>query len=327
MLRNTLFHPLVTAFANGMVGLAIALIVLTAPALAKSISGVCPDGSIFIVQRLSSVPCPDAKQVDPNDIPPLNPELLPRPYGWEQFQGRQDPNNPYNVVDSAPSMRLLGGPRQEFPSDRIRQVAAQEQRHVPQMLSPPELAPQASSPLALTSPMRTAPQAPQVTQTNYPSDASDATTFFPAKDLRDLALIVELSQRKAPATFRPRGEAAEESKGLTLRIAYSASFEPRLRSHFSELGGLPPGNVVLFSVVASDTQAFFGNLTFVQSGAVYHPKTQDMRDLGLLQRELGMLREGETLLGYARLPEDMDVTREMDIYWNDRLLTTTLKPS
>ena len=91
-----------------------------APSAAETISGVCPDGSIFIVQRRSAVPCREAKQVDPNDIPPLNPEFLPRPYGWEQFQGRQDPNNPYNVVDTAPSMRPLGGPREVMPRPQLR---------------------------------------------------------------------------------------------------------------------------------------------------------------------------------------------------------------
>ena len=131
--------------------------------------------------------------------------------------------------------------------------------------------------------------------------------------------------------FRPRdsgdSKRVEEAKGLTLRIAYSTSFEPRLRALFTERGGLPPGDVLLFSVVADDTQPFFGNLTFVQAGAVYHPNREDVRDLGLLQSELGMLRDGDTLLGYARLPESMDITREMDIYWNDRLVTAILKPS
>ena len=36
---------------------------------------------------------------------------------------------------------------------------------------------------------------------------------------------------------------------------------------------------------------------------------------------------GEALLGYTRLPEAMDLTREIDIYWNDRLLSTILNPT
>ena len=85
--------------------------------------------------------------------------------------------------------------------------------------------------------------------------------------------------------------------------------------------------MLLFSVVASDPQPFFGNLTFVQAGSVYHPNRDDVRDLGVLRNELGLLRDGDTLLGYARLPEDMDLASEIDIYWNDRLLSAILRPS
>ena len=114
---TTLFNRFSTRHALALV--AGSVLLGSTPAAGKTISGVCPDGSIFIVQRLSAVPCPDAKQVDPNDIPPLNPELLPRPYGWEMFQDRQNPNNPYNVVDSAPSVHNLGGPEPERPRDWV----------------------------------------------------------------------------------------------------------------------------------------------------------------------------------------------------------------
>jgi len=321
MQRNTILNGLARKLvvrSAGVSFLACALLFGGTPSLAKTISGVCPDGSIFIVQSRSAVPCPEAKQVNPNDIPPLNPEFLPRPYGWEQFQGRQDPNNPYNVVDSAPSMQLLDGPKPDGAVDGVRRREARARGSVPQ-------APQSreAAPIHPVEPFQRARVAP--------SSVSSAAPLFPTQELRDLALIVELSQRQAPAMFRPRipdgSERVEGAKGLTLRIAYSASFEPRLRAHFMERGGLPHGDVLLFSVVANDTQPFFGNLTFVQAGAVYHPSREDVRDLGLLQNEFGLMRDGDTLLGYARLPGNMDVTREMDIYWNDRLLTAILKPS
>src|SRR5881397_3359186 len=81
---------------------AIAALCAAAPA-AAAISGVCPDGSIFIVQSPDAIPCREAKRVDPQDLPPLQPELLPRPYGWERFNRLADPNNPYNLVDTPPS--------------------------------------------------------------------------------------------------------------------------------------------------------------------------------------------------------------------------------
>src|SRR5688572_33261975 len=79
----------------------ITALLFAAPA-AAGISGVCPDGSIFIVQSADTIPCRDAKRVDPTDVPPLQPELLPRPYGWERFNRLADPNNPYNLVDAPP---------------------------------------------------------------------------------------------------------------------------------------------------------------------------------------------------------------------------------
>jgi hypothetical protein len=63
--------PLPVAIATAV------LLLCAASAGARTITGVCPDGSIFIVQR-----------------------ALPRPYGWERFNQETDPNNPYNIVDS-----------------------------------------------------------------------------------------------------------------------------------------------------------------------------------------------------------------------------------
>jgi hypothetical protein len=72
-----------------------------------SIAGVCPDGSAFVVQRKADIPCKEAKLVDPSDIPPLRPELLPRPYPWLVDQQARNPNNPYNLVDTAEKIREL----------------------------------------------------------------------------------------------------------------------------------------------------------------------------------------------------------------------------
>ena len=66
---------------------------------------MCPDGSIFVVQRPESIPCANAKQVEPGEVPPLKPELLPRPYAWEVFNQQQNPNNPYNLIDAARQVR------------------------------------------------------------------------------------------------------------------------------------------------------------------------------------------------------------------------------
>jgi hypothetical protein len=101
---------------------ALALLLSGAPA-AAAISGVCPDGSIFIVQSPDAIPCREAKRVDPQDLPPLQPELLPHPYGWERFNRLSDPNNPYNLVDS-PSHAAVAPPAPaQAPPTQVATVA------------------------------------------------------------------------------------------------------------------------------------------------------------------------------------------------------------
>ena len=96
-----------------MYGIPLALVILlTIPLLpdlasAESLAGVCPDGSAFIVQKEADIPCARAKLVAPSDLPPLRPELLPRPYKWMVDQEARDPRNPYNLVDEAQRIREL----------------------------------------------------------------------------------------------------------------------------------------------------------------------------------------------------------------------------
>lgn len=78
---------------------------------AESLSGVCPDGSFFIVQSLEDVPCARAKLVDPADLPPIRPQLLARPYTWYVDQQARDPNNPYNLLEAAEKIREARLPR------------------------------------------------------------------------------------------------------------------------------------------------------------------------------------------------------------------------
>ena len=106
-----------------------AAIALAAPA-AASITGVCLDGSIFIVQRLEAVPCREHKLVDPSDVPPVKPQYLPRPYGWEKFNRRNDPNNPYNLIQSPPPIpAATTAPSREEPT---AQEAEPSEIRVPQ---------------------------------------------------------------------------------------------------------------------------------------------------------------------------------------------------
>ena len=68
------------------------------------------------------------------------------------------------------------------------------------------------------------------------------------EDARDLALIIELSQQRAPAAFA-RGERGAPT--LAVRVAPSAAFEARLRDAWSRRGRTLAGPVVLFSARAA----------------------------------------------------------------------------
>lgn len=291
-------HRGVGAWGGLWAGAAALCLPLVAAPVRAGISGVCPDGSIFIVQRPELIPCSRSKQVEPGELPPLRGEYLPRPYGWELHQRGQDPNNPYNLVDLAPSMR-----RSEM--DRALDSAG---------AAPPpgvESAPRgvAPAPIAASAAARGAP-GPQ----GRPIAAADA---FASEELRDLLQIVELTQASAPAHF------AAEEEGVALELARSPAFEQALAVR----GVSPRGPVLLFAARAErETASFRGQLTFVQGHRAYYPDVADPSQLGVLSGALGELQPGQALLGYVVLPADYDPSQEMEIFWHDRQLHATLSP-
>ncbi len=269
--------------------LVLALAPLPAGPAAASITGVCPDGSMYIVKRAENIPCPDSKRVDPNDMPPIRPAYLPRPYGWERFQREQDPNNPYNLIederrDEAPEAPAVG-------------------------TAPPPPEPQTA---------RRNPPAPSLPAVEAAGPRVDLT----ADELRDLSLIVEISQRHAPATLERRGESGDPT--LVLRLAHSSAFEARLREGFGGRAGLSSGPVLLFSARAHDPEPFHANLTFVQGHLAFHPTHDDPLQFGVLRGSLGDLAAGDEVLGYVVLPERVDLGLPLDVYWNDRQLTARI---
>ena len=275
--------------------LAICASTFAIPAAALAITGVCPDGSIFIVQRAQDIPCPAAKQVDPNDVPPLKPHYLPRPYGWETFNRESDPNNPYNLVDGAPHPEAGDG----------GSLSTQETKPG---AAPPQLA-------------RTQP--PSVSL-GPESRGQVVDVGLSAGDIADLGSIVDLMQTKAPATLVRAGENGQ--RRAVVRVARSFAFEQHLLPTLRARGTPGDGLVVLVRAVASATSAFFGNLTFVQGGVAFHPDTGAPAEFGILDGRLGALAPGDHVLAYAVLPQHMDLTQPMDIYWDDRRITATLLP-
>ena len=287
----------------GLSGAALAALLASAsPAARASISGVCPDGSIFVVQSPEAIPCSNAKQVEPGDVPPIKPELLPRPYAWEVFNQQQNPNNPYNLIDAARQVRetraaeaAATAPREPLKEARTEQIASS----VP-LAPPPQPAPSA------------------------PVDAAAPLDLgLSEEEARDLALIVDLSQQRAPAAF-VRGDGGTPT--LSVRVAPSTAFEARLREAWARRGRSLAGPVVLFCARAAAPESFHPNFTFVQGHQAFHPDPSDPTQLGLIRGDLGDLAPESDVLGYVVLPEQVVLAQPLDIYWDDRQITATLRP-
>jgi hypothetical protein len=287
------------------------LCALAAAVAEASITGVCPDGSIYIVPRAALIPCRDSKRVDPNEVPPLKSEMLPRPYGWEVFNRQNDPNNPYNLIDDEREVR---GEAPTPPQARVAPTT-EIQPGAEFELDRPEAPQRASAPTPLPPVSAHSPAGAGV----GPLDLG-----LGPEEVRDLALIVQYSQQRAPARL-VRGEDGDPP-GLVVRLAQSRSFEARLRDAALRVGTAVRGPVVLFSAVAGNDEAFYANLTFVQGHMAFHPDRNQSGELGLIEGRLGRLSPDEVVLGYVVLPEHMDLSRPMDIYWNDRQVTSTLRP-
>ncbi len=285
----------------GWVLVLAATYVSVAPAGSASVTGVCPDGSMFIVQRAESVPCHGAKEVDPSDLPPMKPEYLPRPYGWEVFYRKNDPTNPYNLIQQQP------------PEPPAPVHGSQDDRNDPQLSRDPGV-------IDPRVPERSALQSGSAPVVRSAERTDGSALFLGDTEVEDLAMIVELSQRRTPASFTDNG-----SQGR-VRLARSLAFEARMREHLVGRGHASGGPVVLFVADADSGGSFYGNLTFVQDGIAFHPSNDDPSELGVIRGGLGPLENGSSVLGYVVLPERLDPSHPIDVYWNDRQLTATFQP-
>lgn len=267
---------------------------LAAPA---SFTGLCPDGSLFVVQQREAIPCSGAKLVEPSEVPPLRPELLPRPYTWEVYTEGANPNNPYNLIDAARKVRALRNGE-----------------------APPEPASEGETPAGSGLP----PEAVALAAPGASAAATPSTLGLGEDEIRDLFLIVELSQEDVPAEFVK--EAADGSEAVAFALAHSAAFQERLRSAHPRAGELGAGPALLFSVVAKRPEPFHANLTFTQGHLAFSPDAGSSLQLGVLQGRLGELEAGEVVLGWVVLPEAMDLRQPIGVYWNDRHTEVTFAP-
>gem|GEM_PF-964091 len=281
---------------------------LAGQASSEAITGVCPDGSVYIVQERAQIPCRASKEVDPSDVPPLRPEYLSSPYTWQVWNQVNNPNNPYNLIDAARRVRGLR-------SGALPQGAAPTPPQGPRTALPPPHGARAAFPpppaVSAAPPQASLPVAPS-------ADGKVGALDLGLSDqqLEDLYLIVHLSQDHVPATLER--ESAEGQDLFEVRLAHSAAFENRLHAAWSSRGGIGNRRVLLFTAVAKRSEEFWANLTFVQEYLSYQPDAHDPSQLGILRGHLGALHSGDVILGYVVLPEAMKLAKNLDIYWNDR---------
>lgn len=282
---------------------ALLLLLPAVPSAAASITGVCPDGSIFIVQDRERIPCAAAKEVAPSEVPPMRPEYLPRPYSWQVYRERANPHNPYNLIDSA------------------RRVREMENGAPPSVAGAPPVGTTTLAPRGFGAAVAGAPppQAAGPPEWGHAPAAEPVALDLAPEEVRDLFLIVELSQQTAPGRF-----VKEDARGepvLEVAFAWSSAFEARVRD------ALPAaGPILVFTVLAHQDDAFHPNFTFVQGHESFRPNLDAPEQMGLLEGSAGPLAAEGVVLGYVVLPAQMDPGRPLDLYWNDRRIETTLRP-
>jgi hypothetical protein len=230
----------------------------------------------------------------------MRPENLPQPYLWEVHREKLDQNNPYNLVDRAEQMRKLG---RANPADEPTAAAPGGAQSAPSAQT-------ARAPAVAAGP----PHASQARSAPVPLGLG-----LTDGELRDLFFLVELSQQRAPATFtRP---AAGSPEGMRVSFAWSQSFEDRLRGATA-----PEGSALLFSVQTKGPASFQPNFTFVQGHLTFTPRPDDASQFGVLQGHAGQLAAEELALGYVVLPRTLDLSKPLDVYWDDHRLAATFRP-
>jgi hypothetical protein len=264
-----------------------------------TLSGVCPDGSFFVVQSRESVPCANPRFADPSDLPPVRPYLLPRPYTWYVDQEARSANNPYNVLDTAQKIRAA------------RAGAAEA------TAQPPVSARQAAGG-APTQARGVAPEAAQATR----APAAAPLVSLADEDLRDLVRLIALRQEAAPATLDL--EDVHGRRALKIEIAYSSSFESYA---LQTLSREPAANrVLVWSAQAQRDTDFHPNFFVVQNGRTFRPDPQKPGDAGFLLGAPGALPGGEMAVGYLVIPASFDPRAPLEVFWNDRSVEAVLNP-
>jgi hypothetical protein len=269
----------------------------TAARADTTLSGVCPDGSFFVVQSREAVPCANPHFAPPDQLPPVRPYLLPKPYTWYVDQEARNANSAYNLVETAQKIRAARAGLPEAPNG----------------------AAQTPAPGTRTPPPPVGAGQPAPVESRAPAQRAPAVTLAD-DELRDLVRLIALRQEAAPATFDL--EDVHGKHTLKIEVAYSAAFEGyALQSLAHDPNG---SHVLVWSAQALHDTDFHPNFFVVQNGKTFRPDPQSAGEIGFLLGDSGNLPSGQMAVGYLVMPASFDPRRSLEVFWNDRSVETVL---
>lgn len=260
-----------------------------------TLSGVCPDGSFFVVQSRESVPCDNPHFAPPDQLPPVRPYLLPRPYTWYVDQEARNANNPYNLVETARQIR-----------------EARQGIHQPAGSSSAAAQPGQSAATATRNPP---------TQMQAPAPSAAPLVALADDELRDLVRLIALRQQDTPAQIELKAQGQTQ---LKIALAYSGSFEAYALKALGR--DASTSRVLVWSAQALRAAPFRPNFFVVQSGRTFRPDPQNPAELAYLLGGPGEIPAGEMAVGYLVVPASFDPAHELELFWNDRSVAAVLAP-
>lgn len=277
-------------------------ICIAIPAAARAgVVAVCADGSIMIAKKWADVNCAGAIEVAPDDVPPIGSGIRPRSIAWANFLGEQE------------AMRRE--------SERVRTRANRVSGRSPAV---PTVREESLDPTRAyrNDNANGNKRALSGDLARHPSAAMRASFTLTADERRDLALLVDLSQRDTPAILK------FTQNGVTtasLKIAHSRAFEAKLRAHQRTASARHLGTVLVFSLEPGNADAMDTSLSFVQGGPSFRPNARNSREFGWIDDVDAATGQATTRLGYIVLPESFEVSRPLAVFWGDAVMGATLR--
>jgi hypothetical protein len=298
MLKRRIWQVLVR---GALLSLAVG-VCITTPAVARAgVVAVCADGSIMIAKKWADVNCAGAIEVAPDDVPPIGSGIRPRSIAWASFLREQEAMRRESERVRTRANRVSG----RAPVDPTAREDSLDQTRVYRSGSANGGGRALSGDAARRS-----------------SAAMRASFTLTADERRDLALLVDLSQRDTPAILKFTQNGVTTAR---LKIAHSRAFEAKLRAHQRTASARRSGPVLVFSIEPANADAMDTPLSFVQGGPSFRPNARNSREFGWIDDFDAGAGQGTTRLGYIVLPESFEVSRPLAVFWGDAVVGATLR--